>query len=40
LSKNSLKLRSKIAREAASLLYSGSEKEFKQAKQKAAKAFK
>jgi predicted nucleotidyltransferase len=33
-------LRNKIAREAASLLYSGSEKEFKQAKQKAAKTFK
>lgn len=30
----------KIAREAASLLYSGAEKEFKQAKQKAAKTFK
>ena len=40
MNNNSLKLRNKIAREAASLLYSGSEKEFKQAKQKAAKIFK
>jgi predicted nucleotidyltransferase len=39
LNNNSLKLRNKIAREAASLLYSGNEKEFKQAKQKAAKTF-
>jgi predicted nucleotidyltransferase len=40
LNNNSLRLRNKIAREAASLLYSGIEKEFKQAKQKAAKTFK
>jgi predicted nucleotidyltransferase len=40
LNNNSLKLRNKIAREAASLLYSGSEKEYKQAKQKAAETFK
>jgi predicted nucleotidyltransferase len=40
LNNNSSKLRNKIVREAANLLYSGSEKEFKQAKQKAAKTFK
>jgi predicted nucleotidyltransferase len=37
---NTPELTNKIAREAASLLYSGAEKEFKQAKQKAAKTFK
>lgn len=36
---DSLRLRKKIAREAASFLYFGSEKEFKQAKQKAARIF-
>jgi predicted nucleotidyltransferase len=40
LKSNSLKLRNKIAREAASLLYSGNEKEFKQAKLKATETFK
>jgi predicted nucleotidyltransferase len=40
LKSDSLGLRKKIAREAASFLYLGSEKEFKQAKQKAAKIFK
>ena len=37
LTNSSLELRRKIAKEAASLLYFGNEKEFKQAKQKAAK---
>ena len=37
---DSLKLRKRIAREAASLLYFGAEKEYKQAKLKAAKTVK
>lgn len=40
MNNNTPELTNKIAREAASLLYSGAEKEFKQAKQKAAKTFK
>ena len=36
---NSSSLRKKVAREAASLLYSGVEKEYKQAKLKAARTF-
>jgi hypothetical protein len=40
LTNSSLELRRKIAKEAASLLYFGNEKEFKQAKQKAAKILK
>jgi predicted nucleotidyltransferase len=39
LNANSPSLRGKIAREAASLLYSGAEKEYKQAKLKAARTF-
>jgi len=40
LNSDSLTLRNRIAREAASLLYFGDENEFKQAKQKAAETFK
>jgi len=40
LNADSLRLRKRIAREAASLLYSGAEKEYKQAKLKAAKIVK
>ena len=40
MNSDSLTLRNRIAREAASLLYFGNENEFKQAKQKAAETFK